>query len=196
MLLDLQNAFEGEQVTFRELLDKLQHEAFGLLLLMLALPITIPNLPGISTIFGVLLLVPGWQMMLGRRKPWLPGILARQSIKREHLNTGIRAGAKVLKLFEHIAKPRLGFLTRAPFENLIGLMVFILALVLILPIPAGNFPPAVAISVMAMALLRRDGLLALLSVPLFFIALAIAWLAVGLIFLAFINSPKLFSWLD
>jgi len=40
----------------------------------------------------------------------------------------------------------------------VGLVCLLLAIVLVLPIPLGNIPPALAISMMALGILERDGL--------------------------------------
>ena len=45
-------------------------------------------------------------------------------------------------------------------ERVIGLLAFVLALVVLLPIPLGNVLPAVAICALALALLEHDGLMA------------------------------------
>jgi len=42
-------------------------------------------------------------------------------------------------------------------ERLIGLVAFPLALILFLPIPFGNIPPALAIACLALGLAERDG---------------------------------------
>lgn len=44
-----------------------------------------------------------------------------------------------------------------PMEYFVGLVCLMLAVVLVLPIPMGNMLPALAISLMALGLLERDG---------------------------------------
>jgi hypothetical protein len=63
-----------------------------------------------------------------------------------------------------LLKPRLSFLTRRPFEQCIGLICLLLAVILFLPIPFGNNLPALAICLFAFALLERDGLAAMIGV--------------------------------
>ena len=69
LLQDLVHAFPNERVSFGELIDRLDLRAHGVLLLVLALPMCIPNVPGISTIFGVLMMLPALQLVLGSRRP-------------------------------------------------------------------------------------------------------------------------------
>ena len=72
LLDDLVEAFPGESVSVGELLERLDERAHGVLLLVLALPMCIPNIPGISTIFGLLMLAPAIQLMFGAHTLWLP----------------------------------------------------------------------------------------------------------------------------
>ncbi len=60
-----------------------------------------------------------------------------------------------------MSRPRLSFLFGSVGERAIGLVCTLLALVLILPIPLGNILPAVAVSVLSLALVQRDGALAI-----------------------------------
>ena len=66
-----------------------------------------------------------------------------------------------LERIEAVSRPRLAFLFGTLGERLIGVACTLLALVLILPIPLGNMLPAVAVSVLSLALVQRDGLLAI-----------------------------------
>jgi hypothetical protein len=43
-------------------------------------------------------------------------------------------------------------------EYMVGLVCLVLAIILVLPIPLGNMLPALAISLMALGLLERDGI--------------------------------------
>ncbi len=53
-----------ESVSVRWLLEALRKRAFGFLLLFLAIPNIIPMPPGLSTIFGILLLFPAIALTL------------------------------------------------------------------------------------------------------------------------------------
>ena len=72
LLEDLIETFPGESVSVGELIDRLDSRAHGMLLLVLALPMCVPNVPGISTIFGVLMLAPALQMVFGSRRLMVP----------------------------------------------------------------------------------------------------------------------------
>jgi hypothetical protein len=180
LLSELRDAFVGEDpITVREVLSKLDRRAFGLLLLLLALPNCIPNIPGISTIFGVMLLAPGLQMIFGAGTVWLPKQLANMEVKPDTVRRAIDVALPRLQSFETFVRPRLEFLTERPFTILSGVQVVILAGVLILPIPLGNWPPGMSVAALAIGLIQRDGVMTLISIGLFIVSLLILPLGIG-----------------
>ncbi len=165
-LLDsLMVAFPNERVTVGELVDHFEARAHGVLLLILALPMCIPNVPGISTIFGFLMLAPAAALVFGQRRLWLPRTVRMWTFPREGLRRTVHGAAPLLRRVEVLATPRLCTLTRFPATILVGLQTLLMALILILPIPFANWPPGITVAMSALALLQRDGALLLLSVP-------------------------------
>ncbi|MBL8537514.1 MAG: exopolysaccharide biosynthesis protein [Hyphomonadaceae bacterium] len=163
VLDDLTVAFPGDSVSVGDLLDQLDSRANGVVLLVLALPMCIPNVPGISTIFGVLMLAPALQLVLGQRRLWVPKRIRGWRVDLNALRRTFSAAIPVLKRVEYLIKPRLSQLTRFPATIYVGLQTLLMALVLILPIPFGNWPPGMTVALTALALLQRDGLLLLLT---------------------------------
>jgi hypothetical protein len=184
LLEELIDAFPEEHVTVGELLQRLERRAFGLLLLLLALPNCIPNIPGLSTIFGVMLVAPAVQLILGRGELWLPKRVRAWRISRDALRMAIKGALPVLRRLEHYVEPRWTWFARRPFSQFLGLQTLILALVLILPIPLGNWPPGITVAATAIALLQRDGRLALMSVPMAIVSVGVAWAGVRIGFAA------------
>ena len=68
-----------------------------------------------------------------------------------------------LAKLERLLAPRLGWLFGAWGDRVVGLVCTLLALVLILPIPLGNLLPALAIALMSLGLMQRDGIVLLLG---------------------------------
>jgi hypothetical protein len=81
---------------------------------------------------------------------------------------------------EKLVKPRFQFLTQKPVTIWFGIQTLILAGILTLPIPLGNWPPGMSIAALAIALLQRDGLMALISFGFFLVSLAVAPLGIGM----------------
>jgi hypothetical protein len=96
---------------------------------------------------------------------WLPRQVRAWTFPREGFNKALRVAIGGLKRVEFLIKPRLSFLTRWPLTSLVGFQTFLMAIVLILPIWGANLSPGVTVTLTALALMQRDGLLMLLSVP-------------------------------
>lgn len=145
-----------ERVSVGDLLAALGDRAIGALMFFFAAPNILPVLPGVSTLLGAPLLFLSAQLMLGMR-PWLPGFVTRRSLSRDDLATLVRRIVPWLAKAEKLLKPRAQLLVRPPVEHLVGLLCLVLAAVLMLPVPLGNTLPALAISVLALGVLERDG---------------------------------------
>ncbi|GBF57873.1 hypothetical protein PbB2_01543 [Candidatus Phycosocius bacilliformis] len=181
LLRELHDAFPGdEQVSVRDVLKRLDGRAFGLLLLILALPNCIPNVPGISTIFGILLVAPALQMIFGAGTPWIPKRVGDLKIDSVTFRKVIDVSLPTLLRIEKLVQPRFQFLTQKPATIWFGVQTLILAGILTLPIPLGNWPPGMSIAALAIGLLQRDGLMALVSFGFFLVSLAVAPLGIGM----------------
>lgn len=146
-------------ITVGELADSLGERAFGALMFIFAVPNAIPMPPGTSAILGLPLVILTWQVMVGRQSLWLPKAIRNRRISRDMLETFVSKVTPVMARLERILKPRLGFVVASDLaERLIGLVAFPLALILFLPIPFGNIPPALSIACLALGLAERDGL--------------------------------------
>jgi hypothetical protein len=163
LLDELADGFPDAKISIGELLDKLDARATGVLLLVLALPMCIPNVPGISTIFGILMLAPAAQLVFGMRRLWVPRRVRAMQIDAHTLRRTFTVVMPTLRRLEYLIKPRWSALTRFPFTIYVGLQTLFMAFVLILPIPLGNWPPGMTVALTALALLQRDGLLMLIT---------------------------------
>ncbi|MBX3480996.1 MAG: exopolysaccharide biosynthesis protein [Caulobacter sp.] len=163
-------------VTVGEIVERLGERAFGALLFVFAAPNWLPMPPGASTVLGTPLVLLSPQMAVGVQAPWLPRFVTRRALRRADMARAYRRLHPWLLRLETFSRPRLGFLFGPVGDRLIGLVCFLLSVVLILPIPLGNLAPAAAIALFGLAMIQRDGLLAL-------IALAIAVASVALLVL-------------
>lgn len=167
---------DDETVTAQEILDALGPRAFGLGIMIIMAPVCLPMPPGVPTVAGAILALFAVQMILGFKIPLLPGWVKRLELNRQKLLNAIDMLERRLTFVERIAHPRLKFLTGRTGARFIGLVFLALAFILILPIPfLGNLPPAIAASVLALALAQRDGLLALAGFAASAGAIAFTW---------------------
>ncbi len=184
---------ESEKVSVAEIIDALDARSFGLAVLLFSLPSVVPMPPGVPTVVGIILLIVSVQMVFGREDLWLPGILSKRTFPRKSLVSAFEGLAPKLAWLERLMKPRLLFMTGKAGTIAIGAIVLIMAVVLILPLPpGGNFPPALACTVLALGLVQRDGIVVLLGI----VGSVVAMVVVSYVTLVFIQSlPGLLNWL-
>jgi hypothetical protein len=169
---------DSERVTFREILTQLRHRAFGFTLLIFALPCCLPMPPGIPTICGVAIVIIALNLIGARQRLWLPGAIADKSVARADLKRMVDRMTPYLARLERICKPRLAIVTEPVGKILIGIVIFVLGAVMILPIPfLGNMPPGFAASVIAIGMTERDGLIVLIGTLVSVAAIALASVA-------------------
>ncbi len=167
---------EGDTVTAQEVIDALGPRAFGLSIIVIMAPVCLPMPPGVPTVAGIILSIFAVQMILGYKSPWLPRWVKRLSINRQKLLNGIDTLERRLIWVERITHPRWKFMTSGLGARLIGVVFLILGLILIVPFPVlGNLPPAIAASVLALALAQRDGLLTFAGFAAAAAAVAFTW---------------------
>ena len=129
---------------------------FGVILFIWALPNMIP-LPGISSLFGMLIVITAGQMILGHKRPWLPKKLLARGVRRADFK---RMTARVLpsiERFERYCKPRLTVTPQGLAERLLGLLLVVLGLVLLLPLVGANLLPAIGVAIVSLGLIEADG---------------------------------------
>jgi hypothetical protein len=173
----------GERITLGEMAEAFGDRAFGLLILMLCLP---GLLPGMASIFGTPMLILGVQMGLGFRQPKLPGFIARQSPKRTDVMRLSSGSSKLLARVERYVRPRPGPFTNNTADKVVGWLTAYAALMLILPGPGTNGPPAFGTIVMSLGVVENDskvvgiGIVATILANIFATAvlLAIVWFGV------------------
>ncbi|MBA3059832.1 MAG: exopolysaccharide biosynthesis protein [Gammaproteobacteria bacterium] len=157
ILWELSTDTQRERIAISDLLVALGDRATGALIFIFAFPKVLPTPPGTSTILGAPLIFLAAQLMLGRA-PWLPAFVANRSMTRSDFSSLVKRIVPWLQRAEGLLRPRLSSFTLPPMEYLVGLLSLLLAVLLVLPIPLGNVLPALAISLMALGVLERDGL--------------------------------------
>jgi hypothetical protein len=180
-LVAIVRAFPGEQMRLQDLMVGLGERSFGFVLLLFGVLSAIAIVPGLATIIAIPLLFFGLQMLAGYRTPWLPKSISERSFAKADLLATVERAVPAMRWVETICKPRLLFLIGRFGERLLGLLVFILAIVIALPGPGTNFAPGVAIAFMAIAIIERDGLLVFAGVVGSFFALYIGYLGLHLV---------------
>jgi hypothetical protein len=162
MLRDIALSQRNDTISIGEFVSLLGDRSFALVILLFALPnaIPVPGIPGFSTLTGVPIMLIALQIALGRDTIWLPEKIRRKQFSQAFLRKIVDKSLPVLLWIEKWLHPRLVFLCEGWSERLIGLLVVVLAGILALPIPGGNFLPGASILLLSLALLEKDGWLA------------------------------------
>lgn len=150
----------GKTLSLRQIVDVLRGRGLDVLVIMLVLPFCQPiPLPGLSTPFGLALMLFGFRIAL-RQRPWLPDWLMRRELSYETLVKIVTTAIAVAKRLEKVVHPRLRFVKHWwSFNVLNGLAIASSAFLLMLPlpIPFSNTIPAWSILLMALGMMEEDG---------------------------------------
>jgi hypothetical protein len=143
----------GERLALGDMAEALGDRAFGILILLLCLPAL---LPVVAAAFSVPMMLLGAQMGLGFRQPRFPAFIARQGIRREDLLRMADASTPWLAKVERFVKPRPGFFTGPVGDRIVGWLTVYSGLMILLPGPMTNGPPAFGTIVMALGVVEAD----------------------------------------
>lgn len=148
-----------DKVTVRDVAVALQDRSFGAFLLVFALPNLVPLPPGATFFLGLPLIFVAWQMMASPHgRVLLPKRLGDYAIDKSTFELVVSRLQPWLGRAEKLIVPRFWFLESRFSERLLGAFALILAVIVFLPIPLGNWPPAFALAVIGFAHSERDGL--------------------------------------
>ena len=145
----------SERVTVAQLLETVGERAPAVLVLLFAAPNVLPMPPGTSAILGAPLVLLALQLAIGS-KARLPSIISRRSIAKAPLVSAMRRVARWLTS-DDAARSRPRPRLPAPVVRTTGAICAALAVLVLLPIPFGNIPPALAICLCCIGILRDDG---------------------------------------
>ena len=167
-----------EHISVADLLAALGDRALAAMLIVFALPNVVPMPPGTSALLGAPLVFLAAQMALDL-KAWLPALIASRSIPRSDFATLVRRISPWVVRAERLMRPRATLLASGPMESLVGALCLLLSIVILLPIPLGNMLPGLAICLLALGILERDGLWVLAGIA---ASVAAAALVSGVVF--------------
>jgi hypothetical protein len=151
-----------ESLTLDEILDSVGRRSYGPLLLVIGLfaisPATV--VPGMTWLSAALTLLVAGQMALGMPRIWLPAAALKAQLPRNGVRSGIDKIRGVAHIIDKLLKPRLTFLSKPPFVNLIAILCIGAALI---TFPLGLVPlaplaPGLAVVFFGLGMVARDGL--------------------------------------
>jgi hypothetical protein len=176
-----------ERFTIGELSRAMTDRVFGIMMVFFALPNLIPlPVPGISAFLGIPLVLLSLQLALGRNTPWLPHWIEKKSLSYKDLHGILSFTMPSLVRLECLLKPRLTCLLHPSLKKILASVCFVMAIMITLPIPFGNWLPALSVFLLSLAILEHDGVFVILGLVMTCISLI--WLSsvfIGLIMIVF-----------
>ena len=169
-LLDLlDNAdYKNGHVTWGEIMDVVGSRSFGPLLLIAGLITLAPligDIPGVPTLVGIFVVLVVGQLLVGREHLWLPDFMLSRSIEKQKLHKALNWMKKPARFIDRLLKPRLAFLVEGAMSHVVAFLCLLVALVMpvmeVVPFSA-NLAGA-ALTGFGLALIARDGLLAIIA---------------------------------
>lgn len=155
-------------VTLREIRDAIGQDGLLLLTVFLTLVFMVPvSIPGVSTVFGSAILLIALSRFFGRQV-WMPDRILQRTLPTDKLRSALNRGSIWLHRLERVSRPhRLNRLASGFVSDLVNNGAMILgALLLMAPfglIPFSNTLPALALLLLAIGMMQRDGLCILLG---------------------------------
>jgi hypothetical protein len=108
------------------------------------------------------------QLLLGRKHVWLPNVLLNRSVEEAKLHKAVRWMQKPAGFVDRLLQPRLGFMVEGAMSYVIALLclgvAFMMPAMELVPFSA-NLAGA-ALTAFGLALIARDGVLALIALVL------------------------------
>lgn len=121
-------------------------------------------LPGVSAVIAVPLILIAAHLIAFGEGAGLPQRALTQTIPTSVVQKVARVTTPALQWIESWSHPRLKGIAHR--HRLAGVVCLLLGVVLLAPIPFGNFVPAVGIVIIAFGMLQRDGVVILIGLGL------------------------------
>ncbi len=158
-------SLDGPAVTLRDLLQRIGDHGSLLLCAVLTIPFLLPvSIPGVSTVFGLAIILLGVGIVLNRL-PWLPARIMDRSLDAGMLRSVLARGIRLVERIESVIRRRMEGLTDGAVMNrLNGLGIVASAVLLMFPlglVPFSNTLPAFAILFFSVGMSQRDGVFVL-----------------------------------
>lgn len=164
-------AEERREVSFGQLYDAVGHRSFGPLLLLVGIVVLMPvvgDIPGVPTVMGAIIVLIAAQLLAGRESFWLPRRVLEASLRASKVRKGVEWLRKPASFVDRVLRPRLTHFVSGAWTRVTAAV----ALVIGLAQPAMELVPFSAngagavLAALGLALIARDGLVALVAMGL------------------------------
>ena len=155
------DALTGEPVALSHLADVHGNAARGTLLVLLSVPCVLP-VPGVGNVLGLGLVLMALAMWRGQASHQLPSRVAGWQMPSHWAQRVLGLLARFYSLASRWSRERCLHLVDGP-QGWLAPKVALMGALIFLPIPFGNVLPALALSLLGLGLVFRDGLAVMAS---------------------------------
>ena len=152
----------ADRVSMQTLSQAHGHAANGTLLLLMAVPCVLP-VPGVGTVLGLGMIALAAAMWRGHSFERLPGRVAQLQMSRPWAQRVLKALASAYVVAGRFARARLSHLASPERRSVIAIAIWLMAVIVVMPIPFGNVLPALALVLIGLGLVFRDGMAVILG---------------------------------
>ena len=159
LLVFLKNT-QSDTFTLYELITALKERSFGILLLIMAIPnaCLVASIPMVSFVFGFVIILVSVQIIFQYHKISLPNVIGAKTFSKKQLEYILNKYTSHLIKIEKYLKMRWVFLTSTIGQIILGIVCLMHGILIVLPIPLGNFLPGLALVFLALGVIEKDGL--------------------------------------
>lgn len=170
-----------DTVAVSDIQEGLGQRSFGPFLLVPAVIEVSPigGIPGLPTVLAAIVILFAVQLLFGKKHLWLPGFVAKRSVKGEKLKKAADKVRPVAKWTDKVVRPRLTWAAKEPWIHIVAALSIGLACTVppLEIIPFASTAPMGVIGLFGLALIARDGLLLLIGCALSLAAFYVAYIS-------------------
>lgn len=159
----------GGRTSVGDILDSIGTRSFAPILLVAGLVMLAPvvgDIPGVPVMMGLVVILVSGQLLLRRDHVWLPGWILRRSIDHAKVEKAVKWLRRPARFVDRWTQPRLEWAVRQAGVYVIAAACIVVAaatpIMEVIPFSA-NFA-GVSITAFGLALIARDGAIALVAI--------------------------------
>jgi hypothetical protein len=161
-------ASHKDKICVKDILEALGSRSLGPLLTLAGIITLMPvigDIPGVPVLMGSLVLLVSVQLLIGREHPWLPKLLLNRAVSHEKFFKLLNMSRKPARFVDRLTNARMRVFIEGGGQYLIAFVCIAIACLtpLMELVPFSANLAGLALFAFGLALISRDGLLALLA---------------------------------
>lgn len=164
-------ARDNREVSFGQVYDAVGHRSFGPLLLVVGIIVLMPvvgDIPGVPTIMGAAIVLVAAQLLAGRDSFWLPRRMLEASLRASKVRKGVGWLRKPARFVDRVVRPRLTRFVSGAWNRIVAAIALLVGLAqpFMELVPLSANAAGAVLTALGLALIARDGLVALIAMGL------------------------------